>query len=161
MDDGRARSVYSASSSSSDVTGDGSISPTIAQNGGPPRRRRVRFIDECGVLDRADIVTSIAFRPSTAPEEKDLLYYNSEDYLAFAHEDYYYRGEREDALLWKRQERYEFEQELNIGWEDLMAYEDFEYYGDERNDFAPGEEERALGESSVIHKVKTSSDLRV
>ena len=102
--------------------------------GATARHRRVCFIDEVLGLTPQELVTSTAFRPPTTAEEKSLLYYISQDYALFAHEDYHWQVEMIQC------------QSKGFGWEDCMVYE-----GDYGHQIHNEEE---TGGGSTLHKVK-------
>ena len=77
--------------------------------------QRVTFIDQ--VHPSYPLVTQVSYRPYTRPEDKPLLYYNSQDYAYFALEDYYEKLERnavQVAIVVSPASRKTF------GWEDYM-----------------------------------------
>ena len=136
--------------------------------------RRVRFIDEIvpGVIPSSNhnVVTRTILRPRTTSREKDLLFYNSEDYAFFALENYYSKLEEETICLGSECEVIKtFDDGESFGWGDYMDYgsgggsswnEEEEEENDE-NEYgqwivdAPEEEE--IG--NTIRKVKKLYDL--
>ena len=121
------------------------------------RRRRVCFIDE--ILGQSshknNLVTRIAYRPSTPAEDKYLLYYTSRDYDFFALEEYY--QQREEMTM--KVPKYSSPEEKVFSWEDCMVYEDGCY--DDEGDSTMEEDSAGVGEEgTLMHKVKTLHDLQ-
>lgn len=123
---------------------------------GRRRSRHVHFPDEAPDRLCSDncLVTLTSYRPLTPPEEKEALYYNSQDYELFAFENYVENAALDDENSDDKVTIY--------GWEDCLVHD--AYYNhdaicnDAKIDDAVEEHDRET--SPALHKVKTFQELQ-
>ena len=104
--------------------------------------RKVSFLDEIS----QSIISSISYRPTTSPDDKQTLYYTKEDYEMFSYDEY-----TERILLEKEEE-----EEKVFSWEDLLCYDGV---GSDYCIHMMADEE--VEGDKLMHKVETVKDLLI